>query len=155
MTSYAEFHRRSIEDRDAFWAEQARLIDWQTPPATHTRRRPNRLVVRSHSAPNTGRATSAFRATPSRAAASLDFGRALESRARNEDATDDDIAVMARIVQEAIEAGALGFVVKDAPAAQLADAVRRTARGERHNDRDGFRRIALRRGGAGSGAIQR
>jgi propionyl-CoA synthetase len=31
---YAEFYRRSIEDRDAFWAEQARLIDWQTPPAT-------------------------------------------------------------------------------------------------------------------------
>ncbi|QTD44449.1 propionate--CoA ligase [Ottowia testudinis] len=33
-SSYAEFHRRSIEDRDAFWAEQARLIDWQTPPQT-------------------------------------------------------------------------------------------------------------------------
>ena len=31
---YAEFHRRSLEDRDAFWAEQAKLIDWQTPPAT-------------------------------------------------------------------------------------------------------------------------
>src|SRR4051794_21708444 len=30
-----------------------------TPPATHTRRRPNRLRVRSHSAPNTGRATRA------------------------------------------------------------------------------------------------
>jgi propionyl-CoA synthetase len=30
--SYAAFHRRSLEDRDAFWAEQARLIDWQTPP---------------------------------------------------------------------------------------------------------------------------
>jgi propionyl-CoA synthetase len=29
---YAEFYRRSIEDRDGFWAEQARLIDWQTPP---------------------------------------------------------------------------------------------------------------------------
>ena len=29
--------------------------------------------------------------------------------ARNEEATDDDIAAMARIVQEAIEAGALGF----------------------------------------------
>ena len=34
MTSYAEFHRRSIEDRDAFWGEQAKLIDWQTPPQT-------------------------------------------------------------------------------------------------------------------------
>ncbi len=29
---YAEFHRRSIEQPDAFWAEQARLIDWETPP---------------------------------------------------------------------------------------------------------------------------
>lgn len=32
MSRYAEFHRRSITERDAFWAEQARLIDWQTPP---------------------------------------------------------------------------------------------------------------------------
>ncbi|MBU6260836.1 MAG: propionate--CoA ligase [Burkholderiales bacterium] len=31
MSSYADFHRRSIVDRDAFWAEQAALIDWQTP----------------------------------------------------------------------------------------------------------------------------
>ncbi len=31
MTSYAEFHRRSLTDRDAFWAEQATLIDWKTP----------------------------------------------------------------------------------------------------------------------------
>jgi propionyl-CoA synthetase len=31
MTSYADFHRRSLTDRDAFWAEQARLIDWKTP----------------------------------------------------------------------------------------------------------------------------
>jgi propionyl-CoA synthetase len=29
--SYAEFHRRSIEDRDAFWREEARRIDWQRP----------------------------------------------------------------------------------------------------------------------------
>ena len=29
---YAEFHRSSIEDRDAFWREQAALIDWQTQP---------------------------------------------------------------------------------------------------------------------------
>ena len=34
MTRYADFFRRSIDDRDAFWAEQARLIDWQTPPQT-------------------------------------------------------------------------------------------------------------------------
>ena len=31
MTSYADFHRRSIVDRDGFWREQAALIDWQTP----------------------------------------------------------------------------------------------------------------------------
>jgi propionyl-CoA synthetase len=30
---YAQFYRRSIEDRDAFWAEQARLIDWKIPPS--------------------------------------------------------------------------------------------------------------------------
>jgi propionyl-CoA synthetase len=30
---YADFYRRSIDDRDAFWAEQSKLIDWQTPPA--------------------------------------------------------------------------------------------------------------------------
>src|SRR6478735_2318535 len=32
MASYAEFYRRSIEDRDGFWREQAALIDWQTQP---------------------------------------------------------------------------------------------------------------------------
>lgn len=32
MTRYAEFHRRSITDRDAFWSEQAQLIDWQKAP---------------------------------------------------------------------------------------------------------------------------
>jgi propionyl-CoA synthetase len=30
--TYADFHRRSLEDPDAFWAGQARLIDWQVPP---------------------------------------------------------------------------------------------------------------------------
>jgi len=29
---YRDFHRRSIEDRDAFWAEQSQLIDWQIAP---------------------------------------------------------------------------------------------------------------------------
>jgi propionyl-CoA synthetase len=29
---FADFYRRSIDDRDAFWAEQARLIDWHRPP---------------------------------------------------------------------------------------------------------------------------
>ena len=32
MTRFTDFHRRSLEDRDAFWAEQARLIDWKAPP---------------------------------------------------------------------------------------------------------------------------
>ncbi|MBL0422026.1 propionate--CoA ligase [Ramlibacter sp. AW1] len=32
MPSYREFHQRSIEQPDEFWAEQARLIDWETPP---------------------------------------------------------------------------------------------------------------------------
>lgn len=31
-THYADFYRRSIEDRDGFWAEQAQLVDWHTPP---------------------------------------------------------------------------------------------------------------------------
>ena len=31
MTSYAEFHRRSIDDRDAFWRDEAGLIDWHAP----------------------------------------------------------------------------------------------------------------------------
>jgi propionyl-CoA synthetase len=29
--NYADFHRRSIEDRDAFWSEQAQLIEWEQP----------------------------------------------------------------------------------------------------------------------------
>ncbi len=32
MADYAAFYRRSLSDRDAFWAEQAELIDWQTAP---------------------------------------------------------------------------------------------------------------------------
>src|SRR5438105_6306245 len=31
MTTYREFHRRSIEDREKFWAEEAKLIHWQRP----------------------------------------------------------------------------------------------------------------------------
>ncbi len=34
MTTCKEFHRRSIAERDTFWAEQAQLIDWQTKPET-------------------------------------------------------------------------------------------------------------------------
>jgi propionyl-CoA synthetase len=29
--SYRAFHRRSLDEREAFWAEQARLIDWRKP----------------------------------------------------------------------------------------------------------------------------
>ncbi len=32
MGAYADFHRRSIEDRDGFWSEQAQLIDWKSQP---------------------------------------------------------------------------------------------------------------------------
>lgn len=31
MPAYADFHARSIADREGFWPEQAALIDWQTP----------------------------------------------------------------------------------------------------------------------------
>src|SRR5688572_31559696 len=31
MPGYREFHRRSIADREGFWAEQATLIDWHKP----------------------------------------------------------------------------------------------------------------------------
>jgi propionyl-CoA synthetase len=34
MTRFDDFYRRSLQDRDAFWAEQARLIDWKQPPQT-------------------------------------------------------------------------------------------------------------------------
>jgi propionyl-CoA synthetase len=31
MGAYQDFHQRSIAQRDEFWAEQARLVDWQRP----------------------------------------------------------------------------------------------------------------------------
>ncbi|HSI50468.1 MAG TPA: propionate--CoA ligase [Ideonella sp.] len=31
MPSYTDFYRRSLDERDGFWAEQAALIDWQRP----------------------------------------------------------------------------------------------------------------------------
>ncbi|MEI8171061.1 MAG: propionate--CoA ligase [Rhodoferax sp.] len=34
MTTYNEFHKRSLTERDAFWSEQAQLVDWKTPPQT-------------------------------------------------------------------------------------------------------------------------
>jgi len=33
MTTYREFHRRSIQEREAFWADEAKLIDWHKPAA--------------------------------------------------------------------------------------------------------------------------
>ena len=32
MTTYADFHASSLTQREAFWAEQAQLVDWQTQP---------------------------------------------------------------------------------------------------------------------------
>lgn len=32
MTGYADFYRRSIDDRDGFWSEQAGMIDWRSQP---------------------------------------------------------------------------------------------------------------------------
>ena len=32
MAAYADFYRRSIDDREGFWAEQAGLIDWKVQP---------------------------------------------------------------------------------------------------------------------------
>ncbi len=32
MTLYADFYRQSLDERDVFWAEQAKLIDWHQPP---------------------------------------------------------------------------------------------------------------------------
>src|SRR5690349_20555879 len=34
MSSYREFHDRSIADREGFWAEQARLVHWEKPFST-------------------------------------------------------------------------------------------------------------------------
>ena len=32
MSTYREFHKRSIENPDAFWSEQAQLVHWNKPP---------------------------------------------------------------------------------------------------------------------------
>lgn len=34
MQDYAEFHHKTLSEVEAFWAEQAKRIDWQTPPQT-------------------------------------------------------------------------------------------------------------------------
>src|SRR5689334_23039527 len=31
MTTYRDFYRRSIDNRDEFWTEQAKLVDWHKP----------------------------------------------------------------------------------------------------------------------------
>ena len=32
MGRFSDFHQRSIQDRDAFWAEQAQQIEWHKAP---------------------------------------------------------------------------------------------------------------------------
>jgi len=32
MGAYLDHYNRSIKQRDAFWADEAKLIDWKTPP---------------------------------------------------------------------------------------------------------------------------
>ncbi len=34
MSRFADVHRQSLDNPDAFWAEQAKLIEWKTPPQT-------------------------------------------------------------------------------------------------------------------------
>lgn len=34
MQNYAEFHHKTLAEAEAFWAEQAKRIDWHTPPHT-------------------------------------------------------------------------------------------------------------------------
>ena len=31
MTTYRAFHDRSLKDRDAFWREEAKLVEWHAP----------------------------------------------------------------------------------------------------------------------------
>ena len=31
MSAYRDFHRRSLEERDGFWAGEARLVHWEKP----------------------------------------------------------------------------------------------------------------------------
>src|SRR5512143_1001277 len=31
VTTYRDFYRRSIDNRDEFWTEQAKLVDWHKP----------------------------------------------------------------------------------------------------------------------------
>lgn len=67
MPSYSDFHRRSVDEPEAFWAEQAKLIDWQMPPkrVLDASRRPS--STGSPAAPPTS-ATTPSTATCSRAA---------------------------------------------------------------------------------------
>ncbi len=32
MSHYQDFYRHSVDAPETFWAEQAKLIDWHTPP---------------------------------------------------------------------------------------------------------------------------
>ena len=49
MTAYADFYRRSIDDRDGFWAQEAQRIDWETQPLTCAT---TRSIANSMTAPN-------------------------------------------------------------------------------------------------------
>ena len=31
MTTYKDFHRRSLAEREKFWAEEAKLVHWHKP----------------------------------------------------------------------------------------------------------------------------
>ena len=31
MERYREAHRRSLDDREGYWSEQAKLVDWRKP----------------------------------------------------------------------------------------------------------------------------
>jgi propionyl-CoA synthetase len=53
MSRYEEFYRRSVEAPEAFWAEQAKLIDWQTPPSRSAMPASRRLRAGSSAAPPT------------------------------------------------------------------------------------------------------
>ena len=79
--TFAAFQRRSLDDRDGFWAEQAALIDWQRPFTTVcddepaavralVRRRPHQPV------PQRGRPPSRDARRPARADLRLDRDRA-------------------------------------------------------------------------------
>ena len=80
MPTYAETHRRSLADRDAFWRERAALIDWQTPFDGGARLQPAtvRALVRRRAhqpVPQRGRPASGEAGAATRAGLHLDRNR--------------------------------------------------------------------------------